>query len=242
MSRKEEAEIERALIESYERLKRSGALYDIGHHSEAPDIAKEVYIIAHDRGGSHVSLLTALGIKEKARFVDSSNQRHYPPERGILASSEYILIGQHITFSGIDYVPNLERNGYNNNLPFTEWKDGHVLSRHDNDSENLREFISREEIYTYVRNNEGGGHVNPRLSTKKTDVKMINLMKGSYVDGYMHLNEGPAVTSENFMPAYATIRQIGWEIEKTLENNFPAIIAKASHAPTAGPRMKLGTR
>lgn len=38
------SERERLFIHAYERLVRAGAAYDQGHPSEAPDIAKEVFI------------------------------------------------------------------------------------------------------------------------------------------------------------------------------------------------------
>ena len=236
----DKAEIERKFIESYERLKRGGALYDIGHHSEAPNIAKEIVNLVHDKGKAHVSLLTSMGAKEAVSFVDSSNHRDFPPEQGTLLSSEYILIRQTIGFDGMDYVPNAGRNGQAKTLSFSEWKNGHVLSRNNKKAE--REFISREEIYKFIRHNEGGGHVNARYDGGGPQEKLILLMRGAYVDGYMHINDGPAITAESFMPAYATVRQIGWELEKTLEGYFPSLIARSRLRPASGPRMKPGTR
>jgi hypothetical protein len=68
---------------------------------------------------------------------------------------------------------------------------------------------------------------------------MLGLMRGDFIDGSMELNGGHRVEPEYpHAPAYATVRQIGWEMEETLRQGCPDLVARVDSNPRPGPRMK----
>jgi hypothetical protein len=137
----------------------------------------------------------------------------------------------------MDYRPLLSR-GVCKLVSFDCWWAGPVLSRYVHTPVERREIISRSELIEHIRNEEGGGHVSARYKRDTSADKMARLMQGEYVDGYMELDGGPPQTAEPHIPAYATVRQIGWELEQTLRNARPDLIDRANLAPSLGPRMK----
>jgi hypothetical protein len=231
-------ETERAFVEAFERLARAGMAYDIGHLSEAPNLAKEVATFVYDHGAI-TSVLSQLDIKQKIDFIDSSfsDSTDGPATDGLLLSNEYFLIDACIGFSGMDYRPRLGR-GESRAVSFDTWWSGPVLSRYVHMPAGDRETISRSELILHVRNEEGGAHVNWRYKRGTPTDKLARLMLGEYVDGYMEINGGTPQTSEPYIPAYATVRQIGWELEQTLRNARTDLIRRANFSPSPGPRMK----
>lgn len=231
-------ELERSFIEAFERLLRASEAYDSGHLSEAPNLAKEVATFVYDHGAT-ISILSHLGTKDCTAFVDSSKPsaiKSLLPNR-LLISNEYFLIDAYIGFDGMGYRPLLCRSG-SKLIGFGSWWEGPVLSRYVHASVNHREIITRRELIMYVRNEEGGAHVSGQYRRGSSSDKLAHLMQGEYVDGYMEINGGSPQTSEPHIPAYATVRQIGWELEQTLRNAQPHLTSRANFTRCVGPRMK----
>jgi hypothetical protein len=176
--------------------------------------------------GKGRALLKHLG-QQDISFVSSAQ----PMTPGNLAP-EYRLIHATIGFDGMDYEPFLSKRRYDALLVFEDWDSETVLARVGKKS------IARGELVEFIRHVEGGGHVAPRYE-RRWSGKMMGLMRGDYIDGYMVLNGGPSVAPENrHAPAYATVRQIGWEMEETLRRACPDLVALADFNPKPGPRMK----
>lgn len=225
-------ELERNFVEAFERLVRANAAYDQGHWSDTPNIAKETFNFVHDRGRL-VSLLTHLDLKAHTQFLSTAKARRTEglPPGAVLASPEYRLINACIGFDGMGYEPLLGRVPSLNPLLFDQWYDETVLAWYG------REDIKRGEIIEFIRHVEGGGHVAGRFEPR-WDKKMMDLIRGEWVDGYMRLGNGPAIEPEPYAPAYATMRQIGWELEETLRRGCHSLISRANFAPAPGPRMR----
>ena len=130
----------------------------------------------------------------------------------------------------MDYQPRFSE-GLGAALAFDAWCGEVVLAFHG------REDIRRNELVEFIRHVEGGGHVGARYEPRWSG-KMLGLMRGDYIDGHMELDGGPPVVPEPHAPAYATVRQIGWEVEKTLWRACPALVARAEFDPAPGPRMR----
>jgi len=226
-------ELERNFVEAFERLVRANAAYDKGHWGEAPNIAKEAFIFVHDRGRQNVSLLTHLDLKAHVNFLSTAKARvsESLPDGAMLASPEYRLLNATIGFDGMGYVPLLGRARSPIWLPFDQWYHEIVLAWSG------REDILRSEIIEFIRHVEGGGHVAGRFEPRWAK-KMMGLVRGDWVDGYMKLDNQPAVEPEPYAPAYATMRQIGWELEDTLRQGCPALVSLANLTPAPGPRMR----
>ena len=67
-------ELERNLVEAYERLVRAGRAFDAGHRSEAPNIAKEVFSLIDRTKGR--ALLKHLGLAD-VPFISTASARPY---------------------------------------------------------------------------------------------------------------------------------------------------------------------
>lgn len=235
---KSQEELDRYFVEIFERLVRANRLYDAGHLSEAPNIASICMSVVYDHGTS-VSLLEHFKLKGRADFVASCKPASgfEIPAGGIVMSNDYMSIEARITFIGQDYVP-INRSRYVvSYVGFQEWWDGIVLSRHSQELKG-REYIRRGELLKYIRNEETGSHVAGKYRRGTDDDKLARLMQGEYVDGYMQLNGGDPVTAELHAPAYATLRQIGWEVEQTMLRMRPDLTGRAVLAPPQGPRLR----
>lgn len=227
-------ELESLYVDAARRLVNAGVLYDLGHFGEAPDIAKEVANFVYDHGATR-GLLSSMGLKETMKFTCSAIAP-YVPDKGYLVSNEYYLITAPIGFFGMDYVANKGRNCVKS-LSFTDWWQGNVLSRWDGGAM-AREYITRSELVLHVRNKEGGGHVASGHHLVGAADKMVRLMSGEYVDGHVQIGDAEPATAEDNAPAYATLRQIGWELEETLAALRPDLWQLGMRPATPGPRMK----
>jgi hypothetical protein len=145
----------------------------------------------------------------------------------------------HMVSNGFEYVA-LRGEGppplYNQPaLPLSKWWENPVLR------DPKRRTYSRKSLIHHFRNTLGGGHVasgfHPREdkpAEEFADLSRTNSGGWTYSDG-----------KNTFVPTYgaeyATVRQIGWEMERTLERSCQDIIEGAHLIPVAGLRMKPTT-
>lgn len=227
------AEQKRQFIRAYERLVRAGAAYDQGHWSEAPNIAKEVFSFVYDHGNSTKSVLTQLGLRNNIEFV-STAKGPLPAmsERGLLVSPDYRLIVDEYCLDGIQYRPRFEADGDLGKLmSFTAWFSETILTWHG------RGTINREELLKFVRDKVGGGHIaSGHYRTEHTD-RMVDLLSGGWLFMQQQMPDGTARGPEPDQIAFATLRQIGWEMDQTLRRSCPDLVARANLNPAPGPRM-----
>lgn len=224
-------ELERNFVQAYERLLRAGEAFDRGHRSEAPNIAKEVYNFVHDVGKTPECLLSHLGLKN-IQFASTSQKANFDAQAGagwVLASPQYLLIDATIGFDGMDYVPIFGRKGVSGWMPFEAWYVEPVLTWPG------REAVRRRDLIEFLRHTQGGGHVAGKYEQRWAELSA--LVNGDWIDGHIHLNNGPPLKPENEGPAFATARQIGWELEETLRRGVSELVGRANLQPVPGPRM-----
>ncbi|MGU3421233.1 hypothetical protein [Methylobacterium sp. D54C] len=180
-----------------------------------------------------------MSLKQLKDFVElaSPSAMEGLPPNATLMSDDYRPTKAHITFSGPEYKARLGRRFAPKYVSFDEWWCGEVLSRIIAKAPG-RESIFRGEVLKYIRNEETGAHVAGKYRRGTADDKLARLMQGEHVDVYMMLNGAPPVMAEPHAPAYATLHQIGWEVEEMMKRMHPDLTARANFIPTTSPRLR----
>lgn len=199
------SKVQRSIQDSIESLKSELAflkqccsLYDKGDGNIAKKIALSLRILLHDNPRNNCkSILSQVGIKDKTRFLDSA---HPYNAKNLLPSSCLTLM--QISSSTNDRVKPLL--GYLNKKvykDFQSWWQQIVL-------DDKAHKFSREEIIRLVADKDGGAHIDSELPEHYYNLTRNNSMNWLInVDGV----EKPLI---NF--CFASIRQIGYEIDETL--------------------------
>jgi hypothetical protein len=227
---KSDDEIRQDFIHAYERLVRAGRAFDNGQPSEAPRIATEVDLFVYDHGRKTTSLLTHLG-RHKIQFVNTAKALN---PNNLL--TETPLVMAHVTNSGFEYIA-LKGDGpphYYEQAPqqFAKWWEKGVLR-------NLgRRVYSRKNLIHFFRNMAGGGHVTSSFQLKEENTAQDFADLSRTNTGGLVFSDGKNEYVPQFGPEYATVRQIGWELEQTLRNSCADLISNAQTSSSAGPRMK----
>lgn len=214
-------ELDRDFRDTFLRLVRAGANFDEGHEYEAAGIAAAVYVLVHEGGKRSPSLLTLLGKKAGLRFVDSATPLN-PNNLLTEAPLTMTLVSQ----GNFRYVA-IRNLGPPFNIPpaaFPNWWEKPVLR-----DVKRREF-SRKNLIHFFRHSRGGGHVGRQHEPQDSvpaqafsDMSLRDPAGWSFTNG-----------TQTFVPEYgadyASVRQIGWEIEQTLRINCAGLIPTASDA------------
>ena len=182
--------------------------YDAGYKGEAARLAASVYILVHDYGRNSVSLLTQLG-RNSIDFVNTCVPLN---PKNLL--TEMPLAMMHLTDGGMEYVPLLggpPEPPKDLTLPFGRWWEMDVMR------DDRRRTVSRRNIVFHMRHCEGGGHVDPKLDEIFADIQRANSM------GWVFSTRNKDFVPE-YGPEYATMRQIAWEVEQTLQTHCGDLI------------------
>lgn len=196
-----EDELKNHLKEQIEFLMSSSNSYDKGFKSEAKRLATSLRILLHDTSNS-VSLLSQLN-KKNIPFYDTADD--YDPKNllsqfGLLS----IAIGKGIT----GYVPRLDFE-----IPdihktvkvlFNNWWEKIIIADFEENK------LSRKELVLAVCNKDGGAHIDPKLDNKYAKITRLGSL------GFRTLTREYLSDSE-----LASIRQITYEVLKTLKDEFP---------------------
>jgi hypothetical protein len=145
-------------------LKSSSQAYDAGVIAEAKRLALALRVLLHDTGNSH-SLLGQLGLKDSMQYahvfgvgiVNLGPLFFCGVEMGVADNGEYRYfanLGQPQGFTGFD-----------------EWWNGLVLV---NKNEGVRH--TRADVVLAVANQDGGGHVDPKLREPYASLSRANSM------------------------------------------------------------------
>jgi hypothetical protein len=226
------AERERAFVHAYERLVRAGAAYDRGHRSEAPNIAKEVFNFVYDHGGT-TSVLTQLGLRGALAFVSTVEKP--PPDKvplgAVLVSPDLRLVDDYYWPDAMDLLPRLGEGAPTVLLPVEGWLAETVLAWHG------RGTITRMELLKFTRDTAGGGHVAAKHHRNPSNDKLLEMLRGAWLFLQQRMPDGTARGPEPEVIAWATVRQIGWEVEETLRRGCLDLVVRADLNPAPGPRM-----
>ena len=241
MSKKWEFKVEKSELEKQLRiqlifLRESCKKYDQGFKEEALRIASAAYTILHDNPldnrGNSISIISQLGMKENLEFlttcdVDYSVTRQKNSWRnpcGLCSPNT----GCHPLITGVSeshfsYVPlmNLSMGGEVNCLPFKDWYEQPIFETWD------EEPLTRIRFLLTMANQDEGRHVDPRIR----EFTYYWLSRGRWGQGYKKVPGGFEVMMPLSMNGtrfdlpdgftqfpnahYASMRQIGFEIEAT---------------------------
>ncbi len=181
-------------------LVASSNSFDAGNAWEAARIAAIVHILVHDSGRTK-SLLTQLGVRGSARFV-SSGSLHRP---GNLLRHEQ-LIAFRLDASGGKYIPLLSSGPHQSrDVQFhTWWEKEHIFAYPKGN------YLTRKRLVFSMRNQDGGAHSDTAL----TDAEYARLSRTEKDNWIISIGGGEErVTGAHL----AAMRQIGWEIEQTID-------------------------
>ncbi len=214
---KSRAELEEALVRQISNLRRSNEAYDSGHLGEAERIASICYILLHDGHGKTRSLLGQLGLKSEMKFADTSLRRMVQGELDWLCMDLCKIKIPHDSKATYDPLRDTAHATGVHWVSFDEWWDRSKVY------ETLRGLdLSRKNLVLTMRNQDGGGHVDGQIGS---EVYAWLASKGS--DRIVSVKPGavefvipPApLPSEGFIENahWATMRQIGWELDETIK-------------------------
>jgi hypothetical protein len=201
-------ELVEALAEQRGAIRASGASFDEGELWEAKRLAAAVYVLVHDGKGRTKSLLTQLGVRASLRFL--STAKPLDPKNLL---TEHSLVSMRVevreTGSRARYRPAFdlyEQLFAFNRLQFLSWWEEPVIR------DNQRRVLSRKNIVFSLRDQEGGAHFDEELR----DEVYKSLVKENSA-GWV-VQKGDVMQPVMPGPHLATMRQIAWELERTLEN------------------------
>jgi hypothetical protein len=185
-------------------LASSCAAYDGGEKWEAGRIAVAVVTLVHDRGKSHKSILTRLGVRESILFASSG-----PPHNPRNLMREMPLVISEIGGWGGRHVPILDTSPYLRGTYFSEWWDSEIILRDGS------HMLTRSQLSDELRNVEGdGAHFDMELRNPN----YVQLAREQISTPYL-LIEGDNEPIPMLDAHHASMRQIGWELLETFELN-----------------------
>lgn len=206
--------IEQSLLEQREALKASNANFDSGNLWEAKRIAAVAHILFHDGKRGTTSLLTQLELKGRVPFISSAHETD--------DSHAWITPLLYIDLTGDSCGFRPKCNNPEDILPvelsFDEWyeeivyKEMPLVRKIDSISSGVT--FSRRELIAHLRDKDGGAHVDSNLTESYLGMKSGQGIGVAIFDSNGEICGYP--DNANLM----TMRQIGWEIEASLNNLF----------------------
>jgi hypothetical protein len=230
------------LREQYGFLRRSADAYDSGFEGEAARLAVTLRVLLHD-GGSSRSLLGQLQVKDTLRFEDTALH----PSPTLVQKAGLVMI-QFTTRTEVRHVAplgDLPPLRIHPPLPFEPWWTGRVIEGSQG------RIYSRRDLVLTMANQDGGAHVDPDLDADYAALRRDSLgvthNPGSGGSGESDavpdsvelafaLQVGPdgrrPDVSESIRTgnpaqgnvARATIRQIAYEVQKTMERRLRKLL------------------
>lgn len=206
-------ELKVELQEQIAALRASAAAYDGGAFWEAKRLASTAYILLHDGSANSKSLLGQLGLKATITLLSTARPQSADPVLPLAVLDVSMVEGWY------RYSPNLDRfSEAHHELPFSKWYSETVFETGSGKS------VSRKNLIFSLRNQLGGGHVDPTL--KDEAVHWLaqgahNVSFGPTTDENGNPIQGPSIFAEmkdGPVPNghLATMRQVAWELEKSL--------------------------
>jgi hypothetical protein len=183
-------------------LRISSAAYDDGTTSEATRLAAIVYILVHDGKRRTTSLLTQIDALDKMRFMASAPS---VDDHNLLFQTNLVIIA--FGESATAYLPLLDQGPPipPRWIPFADWWNERVMR--DN---NLGQTLTRNELVRTLADQEGGRHFDEELRNPAY-IKISSQDFGwKWVTPSGERQINPAAH-------FATMRQIAWEIEKSIQ-------------------------
>jgi hypothetical protein len=206
--RRTRKDVIQGLIQQSRFMRTSCVAFDVGEEWEAVRIANAAWIILRDglaKKTTSKSILTQLGVRGSLRFLSSGA----PINPGNLASSMPLVLINVVSSGGETTAKYLPLLGNGPPIPPrllqfpTWWEEGIYRDQ-------KKRTLSRKNLIASMRDQDGGSHFDEELR----DPTYIGVVKEGSAGWWLTSN---AVTrSIEPGPHLATVRQIGWELEQTL--------------------------
>ena len=195
-----------ALRNQHRSLRELGASYDSGWEDSALLLAVVVRVLCHDTSQS-TSLLEQLGEKTSMRFKDTA--WHSPP--GNLLPTNGLVLQQMTAGTGLRHVAPvaMERPFANPDLPFEAWWTSPI------GVDGAHVTWTRKKFILTAANQEGGAHIDPMQELDVRALEEENSMGWTFSDPWVGTDQ-PALNG----PLLPSIRQISYELQRTLEGHF----------------------
>lgn len=231
------AEYEALVREQLRFLGTYGQLFDAGDASWAKPIAVALRVLLHTGGSNSHALLQQSGHLASLRFYDSAGEldltwnlignhpmaitrlttgggegpgeaRYVPPLDDGPPPMRYSLAQQVAAFARGQKLPRAA--GFH--LPFKDWWNAVAIR----DSTNTD--FTRKDLIRALANEDGGAHVDPALTATHHALARSNSLGWAFNDGVDH--EEKAMGS----PIPASVRQIAYEVERTIRQQAPGLM------------------
>lgn len=210
-------ELDEILQRQIGHLRRSSMLYDDGEVSEAERLAATCHILLHDPENPKSrskSLLGQLGLKSTMMFVDESMTLPLTANT-ILSAIDQPLIMVEAGTSGAKYTPWLGRGFGQRTVDFDTWWNGCAFRHRSGDT------LSRKELVSSLRDQDGGSHVDGRLTDTAYRRMSDNADElASFENGSVTIATAARKPSSAKigLAHWATMRQIAWELDQSLKH------------------------
>ena len=204
------SDYKRILSELQDALRLSAEAYDQGYKGEAKRLATTVRVLLHDTSQS-VSLFTQLGIKNVGKYFATPS----PYSKGNILTQCYLvrLVGgaQDLYEPMLDDFPPVFAWAQ---LDFDEWWNEPVIR------DKQKRLLSRRDIVLGLANKDGGAHVAPSLDAKYADLSRRNSL--AWV-----ISTAGGISDPEYGPEYACMRQITFELRKSIDVNLASALTSA---------------
>ena len=216
-------ELERDFYEIFANLRSSNSLFDEGQTHMARSIAANIFSLIHDASRKQPSSLTLIDRKKGIRMTDTSLPLKNAANMTTPLVGIRLTAGETDETSGAQYIPKKGINLTDSNCPvetsLKKWFDtkvlvteaGHTLSR-----KNLV-FTFRHEKFAH-----SSKHYKAREGV--TASAIADMERGDTGLGWRWINTKGEHSTPTYGQQYATIRQIGWEVEETLSKTCKDIL------------------
>lgn len=201
------------LSEQYGFLVRSSASFDVGYYDESKRLATAIRILVHDTKGNSVSLLNQLGAKDNMGFYDTAAPYS---KTNLLPQSGLTII--RATQDGASFIAPLDDSPHPKSwVTFTSWWNRIVFS------DNKSHKFTRQNIILASANQDGGAHIDPALSEEYAHLTKDNALDVSYISS----------KQQYFLPdpQHHAIRQIAFELIKSIDSEFSYLISTRVPSP-----------
>lgn len=192
-------------------LRRSGEAFDDGEVSEAMRIAVTIRVLVHETRRSH-SILGILGVKDRLRLIDTADRPPTPDAEGVLHwSMGFGLAAVTIVDGALQYIAPLDGRPRLEPALFEQWWERPIVA------DMAQNAFSRSDMVLHLANQEGGAHYDEELRQPYADLAKSNSL------GY-YFSDAAGDAQPAGSPVPANVRQIGWELQTTIEEQLTHLL------------------